>query len=138
MQCPQCTSENTQRLRVVFEGGTQSIQTTSATGGLGFGRGFASGGGVTTTSGVAQSGLAATAAPPTKARYWPPIALTIVGLFLSDLRRPYNVVGLAVCGLGLYRLWQTRQHNGTVWPALFAQWNASWMCHRCGHMYVMS
>lgn len=134
MQCPECKSENTQRMRVIYEGGTQSIQTTSTSGGVGIGSGFMSGGGVTTTSGVAQSGLAAKASPPAKSRYWPPIALAILGIFLNDWS-PF--VGIPVFGFGVYRIWQTIQFNRTAWPALVAAWDKTWMCHRCGHTYAL-
>ena len=42
MQCPKCQSDNTQRLQVVYGGGTQNISTSSSSvivGGVGSGMG---------------------------------------------------------------------------------------------------
>ena len=44
MKCTNCTSENTQRLEVLYKIGTQNIATTSNSAGAGIGGGFGFGG----------------------------------------------------------------------------------------------
>lgn len=65
MHCEKCGSENTQRLQVIYDGGTQDLRATSHTaevgsisGALGFG------GAVTKTAGTSRSVLAQKASPP--------------------------------------------------------------------------
>lgn len=137
MQCPQCNSENTQRLRVVYEGGTSSIQTTSRSAGVGVGSGFMSGGGVTKTSGVAQSGLAANASPPAKKPYG---AMFAAAAFLTGAAfySPTVVLMWPIAAIPVYVLWRRFQFNRDEWPRSFAAWDASWMCHKCGHMYELT
>lgn len=137
MQCPQCNSENTQRLRVVYEGGTQAIQTTSTSSGFGVGSGFMGGGGVTSTSGVAQSGLAANAAPPAKKGLGGLFALAAF-LTGATLYTPSAVLMWPLTGAVYYWIWRRIQYNRTEWPTLFRAWDARWLCHRCGHMYQLA
>ena len=137
MQCPQCNSENTQRLRVVYEGGTNAIQTTSRSMGAGVGSGFLSGGGVTTTSGVSQSGLAANATPPAKKRYAKPF-LAAAFLTGAAAHSPDVVLMWPLAAIPVVVLWKRFAYNRDQWPRLFTAWDASWMCHKCGHMYQLS
>ena len=67
MQCTKCNSDNTQRLEVVFDGGTQNINTTSNSAGAGIGGSFGVGGIRTSTSGTSQTSLA-WQPPPTLSR----------------------------------------------------------------------
>ena len=75
MKCTNCTSENTQRLEVLYKIGTQNIATTSNSAGAGIGGGFGFGGVRTSTSGKSQSLLASEAAPPEKQKLTMPICL---------------------------------------------------------------
>ena len=64
MQCPKCGSENCQRLEVMYELGTQDINTVSRSAAIGSvaGRG-AAGIGSTTTEGQSQTRMAEKASP---------------------------------------------------------------------------
>lgn len=135
MQCEKCGSENTQRLQVAFEGGTQDISARSHTAGVGSLSGsLGIGGSVTKTSGTTQSVLAQKAAPPKKKSYkWPAIGLIAGLLFFGN---PGTVVvGFAFIAAGGYFGYVAFKFNRERWPALYRNWLDSWICHKCGHIY---
>jgi hypothetical protein len=90
MNCPNCGSNNVQRLQVIFENGTQHITAHSETLGVSFSSSSeGAGGALTTTTGISQSIIAQKASPPKKkTSIWPVISI-VFGLigFLIDL--PY-------------------------------------------------
>lgn len=155
MKCPKCESENTQRLEVAFNNGTQNISTTSNTAGVGFSGGrIGVAGGVTTTSGQSQSVLAAACAPPAAKSDKGPSAALVLGLFFPCLPMVFTVMfggslslGLLgmtlgslvvfspVWGAGLYLLRSRSKYNKQVWPPLYRHWCESWICHKCGGIY---
>ena len=94
MKCPKCVSEDCQRLEVVFEGGTQNINTTSRTSGAGITGGASMGGALahTKTTGTSQSTLAQKASPPQKQKLGVFIVMIIVGFFMlsTPLSTLYN------------------------------------------------
>lgn len=139
MNCQSCNSENTQRLQVAYEYGTQDISTQSTTTGIGLSRGgLGVGGAVTSTSGQSQSILAQKAAPPAKKPYkWPVIAL-IVGLLALAQGSEGVVAGLLFSGVGGYFLYSRYTYNSQVWPDLHQHWTTGWVCHKCGNIFYQS
>lgn len=103
---------------------------------MGVGSGFMSGGGVTTTSGVSQSGLAANAAPPPKKSYG---AMFAAAAFFTGAAfySPTVILMWPLAALPIYLLWRRFRYNRDEWPQLARVWDASWMCHRCGHVYAL-
>ena len=143
MQCEKCNSENTQRLQVVYEGGTQNIHSVSHTAGAGIGSGgYGGAGATTTTSGVSRSILANRAMPPLKRSYQAQIifgflALVIMSLSLSGESKyaGIRVFAMAVFALCVYTTHTAYKFNSTVWPGQYKFWQAQWLCHKCGHIY---
>jgi hypothetical protein len=136
MQCTKCNSENTQRLEVVFEHGTQNISTTSHSAGAGIGGSFGIGGVRTSTSGTSQSTLAGKASPPAKKSLKAGVILVIIGLVLLNA----NSVGMKIFGLfgiagGGYLIYSAVTYNSNVWPGLYKYWRESWLCNKCGTIY---
>jgi hypothetical protein len=135
MQCDKCGSENTQRLEVAFESGTNDINTKSHTAGVASITGaLGIGGSVTKTSGISQSVLAQKVSPPLKKSYkWPSISV-IVGLlcFSSTSIFPIGILLVAVGGLLITK---AAKFNNNVWPAQYQYWQESWVCHKCGNIY---
>ena len=135
MVCISCGSDNTQRLQVIFEGGTQNINTESKTAGVGIAGGRAGfGGAVTTTNGTSQSILAQKAAPPTKKRlveiYW------ILGALISfGSGSSWIVIGLIILGVAGYSAFRKLKYNSEEFPVFHQRWRDSWMCHKCGCIY---
>jgi hypothetical protein len=139
MNCPSCQSEDTQRLQVAYEYGTEGISTQSVTidflgnreGGIG-GAGYA-----TKTTGQAQSILAKKASPPNKISYkWPLISLGF-GLFIL-YSRLHPWMGLLLAGLGGYFICRGFRFNNQVWPDLYREWITGWVCHKCGNIYYQT
>jgi hypothetical protein len=135
MQCTKCNSDNTQRLEVVFEGGTQNINTTSNSAGAGIGGSFGVGGIRTSTSGTSQTSLAQKASPPLKKGLMWPIIAMFIGLMCFGGGMAAVVFGLVLIGSGGYFAYEAMQYNGQQWPTLHQVWLESWLCHKCGTIY---
>lgn len=134
MQCAQCNSENTQRLSVIFQSGTNHISTTSTTFGGGGGTGFGVGSATTTTSGTSRSYLAIKAAPPAKKSYkWVPLIIFIacvIGMYAENI-----LLGGLVSAIAAYQFYKAFRYNKDVYPGLRAIWLKSWHCNKCGTIY---
>lgn len=136
MQCTKCNSENTQRLEVVYHGGTQDINTTGSTVGGGYGGAFGIGGAVTKTSGQSQSMLAQRAAPPTKKSYKYGLIMLFSGLLLMSGGTTGTVLsGLFFTTTGGILIYGALQFNSKKFPSLYQTWLDSWLCNKCGTIY---
>lgn len=139
MHCTQCNSDHTQRLEVVFENGTQDIDTKSNSTGIGFGRGgIGIGFGKTKTKGTSQSKLAQRSAPPSKKTFKKEIIFILLGLFLaSDGSKNLllTCAGLAMAVFSFYRIYIGVMWNKNILPDLFETWRRSWLCNKCGAIY---
>jgi hypothetical protein len=136
MRCTKCGSENTQRLQVAFEGGTQEINARSHTASVGSIRGaLGLSGAVTKTKGTSQSILAQKASPPQKRSFMGPAIAIIIGLFCLDGSGGTFVFGLLLLAAGGYFGYTAFQFNNNQWPGMFRHWQESWVCHKCGHIY---
>lgn len=139
MQCTTCNSDNVQKLSVVYEQGTQNIKTTGRTrgGGVGFGGGgLGAGLGLarTTTKGTSQSIAAQKAAPPEKKKIAIPIMLIIGGLIAMGAI--HMIVGLIMLAIGGFLFWKFSQYNKQNYPPLYSEWQNSWLCNKCGAVFV--
>lgn len=139
MQCEKCHSENTQRLQVAYESGTQNIQTTSHTTGVGIGAGgLGVGSASTTTRGQASSLLASRVAPPPRKRYLVPAFFAFLAWLLWVNTRAFSMwflLSSAVIALCFYLLYRSFHFNRNVWPQQLAYWQQQWVCLKCGHVY---
>ena len=138
MQCPKCSSDNTQRLEVVYESGTQQIRTMSNTvgGGGAYGGGPFGGAAVTSTSGTQQTASAQKAAPPTKKSYIGPVLLSVISFpVLFNPSVEYFVFAAACTALAVWLWRRASDYNTNVWPGLKKLWLESWMCNKCGNIY---
>jgi hypothetical protein len=136
MQCSKCNSENTQRLEVVYEGGTQTISTTSHSAGAGIGGTLGIGGVRTTTNGTSQSTLASKASPPAKQKFSWSIILALIGFFVfTEKGIGMKLFGILLMGAGGYFTYIAIQFNSQKWPSLYQHWKESWLCNKCGNIY---
>lgn len=136
MKCPKCESENTQRLEVVYHGGTQDINTTSMTVGGAHGVAFGIGGAATKTSGQSQSILAQRAAPPSKKSYkWALLIMLIGFVSMAPGTAVAVITGLLIMAAGGYLGKNVFQFNSNQFPTLFQEWLDSWLCNKCGTVY---
>lgn len=133
MQCPKCNSDNTQRLSVIYQSGTQHISTTSRTYGGGGGSGFGVGGASTTTSGTSQSYLASKAAPPKKKPLALAIGIIVVGFLAFYVQ---FLLALLILAAGGFLAYKAFRYNKEVYPGLRQEWQRSWHCNKCGTIYI--
>lgn len=136
MQCPKCNSDQTQRLEVIFENGTQDVNTRSNSVGLASSRGgLGIGTATTTTTGKTQSLAAQRVAPPEKKKIAGPIFGIVFGVVCMMGGGGWLVFGLALaCSCG-YVFSQSSSYNKNTWPQLFKNWENSWYCNKCGTVY---
>jgi len=147
MNCMHCGSNNVQRLEMIFDAGTQQISTRSSTLATGYSHGeLVTGTASTTTTGTAQTTLAAKVAPPQKKSYIFPIFATFIGCetpvwFFSFVRHPnlqmclMMIISGAIGYWGLRSIKNCRIYNTVLLPQLKQQWRLSWMCHMCGTIF---
>ena len=138
MQCPKCGSDNCQRLEVVYEGGTQQINTTSRTSGVGITGGPSLGGAMahTSTTGTSQSTLARKAAPPQKKKIGLFVVMIVIGFIFMGLNSIIaKLIGLAVIGYGGYLIYKTSKYNKNEFPVNYNYWLNQWLCHKCGSIF---
>lgn len=146
MKCPDCGSENCQKLEVIYDEGTQNVSATGRTRGMAVGLvgshpaiGFGSA--TTTTAGVSRSRLAEKAAPPAMrpVRNWfiTGFVAFVVFSFMSDWA-PWTwlVAPLAVLALCVYMIVRAAWWNSKEHPSRQRRWHRQWMCHGCGKTFV--
>lgn len=132
MICPKCNSDNTQKLSVIFESGTNSINTTGYVAGTGLGSIVGIGGAATKMSGTSQSLLAERVAPPAKKKYkWPMVSI-LFGVFLLGTVNWLSAVLIAGGVIFNILAWK---YNSDQWPGLHQTWLSSWCCNKCGAVY---
>mgnify|MGYP000728181454 CR=1 FL=1 len=136
MQCGKCGSDNTQRLEVTYNGGSQDVQATSRTVGVGSISGaLGLSGSVTKTSGTAVSVLAQKAAPPAKKTFTAFIVIAVIGFFFLGGSIKSTLFGILLLAGGGYGIYNAVRFNLKNWPGLYRHWLGSWMCQKCGNIY---
>lgn len=136
MNCLKCGSDNCQRLEVVYETGTQQINTTSRTVGGGVARGGVGGGAAhTTTSGTSRSTLANKAAPPLKQGIGVFIIMIVIGVFMLAGGWVFKLLGIGLIGFAIYLMRKVLSYNKDEFPTKYNYWLNQWMCHKCGDIY---
>jgi hypothetical protein len=125
MQCPNCNSDQVQTFRMTYENGT-----TTRTG-------YMVGAGATRNNG--QTGLGGGAATMqglsmtlTAQRVAPPREQSVSGLFWI-----ISVIFLPLLVIAFIRQIKAAKWNKTEYPKLMAQWEKSWLCHKCGHTFTL-
>ena len=125
--CPHCQSENTQKLSIIFTGGTSALTAVTAdVNSIGIG-----GAG---TKGVMQTTMAKKYAPPAKQKVIGPFfAFLLIG-FIANFWVSWGMTaGLIV---GALCAAAAIHHNLKVYPGQFAQWNDQFLCMRCETVFT--
>ena len=150
--CPRCQAEHTQKVSLAYA--TQTSHGSASGGGVAF-----SGGGMVPVigggSGSSQTLLAASLAPPTP-RSDPSVLLALAGAALGGLVAVVagammdaptifpapalqGTLGGAIfavfAGIGIVLHSGVKRHNRWV-DATAPVWDRSWLCHRCGTVFV--
>lgn len=129
---------------MVFETGSATAVHNTTGVGVGLGSGVSIGLGVggaqTTTTSI--SALAEKAAPPAlKKTHWLVWSIGVGGPAFavcasSDFEAAARIVALCAGALCLYLMFLNWKWNKNEYPPLMAQWERSWMCHKCGNIFV--
>ena len=136
-ECPNCHSDNVQRFAIAFQNGIADVNTTTA--GIGVAGHF--GVGAAKTKGTQQSALSMSVAPPAKKGYlWKVILLLVISsiggaIFGGTLGETVNVLLLVGGGYLIYR--QVYCWNRDIHPQLMDEWHHSFICLRCGNMFIL-
>jgi hypothetical protein len=144
MICKNCDSENTQKLSLIYESGTNNISTNSKTVGVGFGGGaIGIGSALTNTSGTSQSILAQKVSPPKKNSYLLAVFVMIIGaLFLCNLHElniketVFGLMGIFLLGFGIKIFRVNYRYNSSTFSKKHLEWTKTWHCNKCGNKYL--
>lgn len=148
--CPKCSSENIQLFSMIFQSGTST--STSHTSGVGLNNDGGMGVFGAQTSTASSTLLANQVAPPVlKKMTLAGIAMGLGGIFIfrglgeigSRNNEPPVIVLLLIVGFGLafigfYFFKKNKRYNREEFPRLYTQWEHSWKCHKCGHVFQLS
>jgi len=143
MICKKCNSENTQKLSLIYENGTNNISTNSKTTGVGFGRGgIGIGSASTNTSGKSQSILAQKLSPPKKNSYLLAGFVMILGavfsfnLFELSIKNSFfGLIGIFILAFGIKIFRVNYKYNTNTFPKKYLEWTKTWHCNKCGNLY---
>ncbi len=148
LNCPKCQSDDVRRLSLIHKAGASTFEAaTSAIGIGGGGEGFLGGLVGASTSGRQRTKLSQEAAPPRRRELSTfEFACLIVGAImifvnLSSVANPsgpnlWFIIGIAGVANGGLRLYRVVKWNRDEHPALQKRWEDSFMCMRCGDVFV--
>ena len=141
--CPTCKSENIQRLAIIYEHGISEIDAKTRGAGVGIGGGgLGIGAGSAKTTGTSQTAISKRAAPPKKLTYAKPLlailAISIVLMLInqknSNLEAFFGVAWFAASAAWIFSAFK---YNSKIWTKLKAQWDNSYLCTRCNHIFKL-
>ncbi|MFA9190663.1 hypothetical protein AAGV28_04700 [Flavobacterium sp. FZUC8N2.13] len=143
MICKNCNSENTQKISLIYEKGTNNISTNSKTVGVGIGTGVVVGSVSTNTSGKSQSLLAEKVSPPKKNSYLLAFFIITIGLiFLVNINELdtkgsiFGLIAILLVGFAIKIIKVTYKYNSITFPKKYMEWTKSWHCNKCGYIYM--
>lgn len=136
LACTSCGSESTRTVPMVHASGISN--TTSRTTGVGL-SGGGLGVGTATTTGVSQTVLSEKLSPPRKRAWFKHMfGAFMLGVVLSPIVG--GTAGLFVflggIALAAYLGLTGFRFNRNEWPGLHAYWQASFLCDRCGTVFL--
>jgi hypothetical protein len=134
LACGACKSENIQKLSLVYEGGLSHAEGKETGIGVGLGAGgVGTGIGSSKYKGTNQSLLSKNAAPPVKRKPVKEGFFYLLGVVLVYQFAPGNlgIEFLLIVAGGIHVFWNWR-YNQNTFPGLIRQWNASFLCLKCG------
>jgi hypothetical protein len=141
LSCPKCSSDQTQRISILYHSGTNTISTSTV--GAAIGSGHSAAVGVAATSGQAQSLLAQQLAPPQEQQSLGSCWVIILGFIGGVLGGAWSgQVLLFYILMGGSFLWafalakQAHNFNRKEFHRLYVEWGKQFMCLRCGHRFA--
>jgi hypothetical protein len=148
LNCPQCASDQTQKITaIVSSGTTHSVGRTNSMGVGSVGGKLAVGSSSGTTRSTSTSELAKKLAAPLKKSEALIVPFVLIMVFFGWI--PIAMMGffgyLVAGGLGYWLYTSLKKksdaaklHNNTVFQDEFLTWDKGFYCHRCEHSFVPS
>ena len=160
LTCPECGSENIQRARVAYDAGTVHTHGSSVSVGAAFSRGgTALLSGISSSEQTQRTMTAKRISPPNKMRddhsaesrvasapFLRPMAVVVALLALTAFETSAVLSMGLFCAAGLIWLYyekttpaakkkiaEIKHYNEVLFPAEYAKWEESWLCHKCGY-----
>ena len=128
-RCPKCGSENIQSCPVIYQSGTVGHSYTSRSGDYQI-----------DTSGTESTHLAQSVAPPAqKETFWGFMIVTgaIAAFALSEGSLIIAAIFGLLAGGSFVTNQEASEYNEKIWPREYKNWQRSYMCHRCGNIFIM-
>ena len=145
LNCPNCGSENTQNVKILFESGTTRGNSTSyTTGGNVIRTPLTTKNYTTETSSFNQTDLAKANTPPRKKAgfalpfIWLFVGLfigAIIGLFTWSMSAIWIVMSICVF-ISIPFAFEGAKYNKTEYPPLYKAWAKRYYCHKCGNLFT--
>lgn len=140
--CPNCGSENIQKMQIVYQSGTSSSLSTTTY------RNNAGEKVNAETNENRSTGLASAVAPPTKkdSSWGAVIVCGIIAAYLGYdlLKSSFSFMQLIITivfGLAAYASYDETEKNEAwnekEYPRLYDEWCKSFICHKCGHRFII-
>jgi hypothetical protein len=138
--CSSCQSDNVQKLSLVYESGLTQLNGKQSGVGVGLGSGGVGLGlGSSKIKGVNQSLLSQKAAPPARKKPLKVALYYLVAVFIVG--GVFNGAQIIAWGLfiaGALHAYANYRYNKIVFPKLYGEWDAQYLCQRCGTIAVPS
>ena len=128
-RCPVCDSENVQRCAVIYQSGISSSNAATLADKF-----------VAVTKGVNMTALAQSVAPPAKKEnswFWTIMCALAALVFLDEGNGVIFFISLCFAGFFLKENLEIKNYNEKIWPELYDTWLHSYLCHRCGNVFVI-
>ena len=129
---------------MAFESGTSTSETTTSGVGVGMAGGklgLGIGGG--TTRATNMSLTAQKVAPPQLQNLTWANGLAVIGVLVlangvTSMSLEAILIGIVIFSPGAYMIYSKRKWNKETYPQLLAQWQKSWLCHKCGNVFTLN
>lgn len=128
--CPNCGSDNVQSLPIIFQSGTVGSNSITQTGQI-----------ISVTKGTNMSNLARSVAPPEQkeCNWWVTAVLAALTFLLLDSNDGLLILLFLVgAGWSFKSNLDKKNYNEKVWPMKYNIWLNSYLCLRCGNIFVRS
>jgi len=128
MQCPNCQSQNVQKLSVIYEQGTSEIHTSSTS--------FTSHGGQSVEYIQLHMAIHNLNWPKKHHHHLQSSGLGILLIIGGVILLAVQVwIAVVVLIIGVLAWASAGDYNKKQWPALYDECNRKWHCNKCGEIY---
>lgn len=147
MQCPQCQSNNTKKLSMVYATGTRHSQSVSSSSSRSISSNLTVrvGGSQSQRQSISQTALAQAITPPQPSKLPKIVAFLLAWLFvlpaliavfspsdISIFKRIFAFIMLVFFSAGTFFVYKFLNRN---YERQLNDWNRAWICMRCSHVY---